>query len=316
MDASTPHVTILLLNYCGTDYTLACLQSLKHLAYNNVRIIVIDNGSPEGSAERLKMLQQQPEWANTFELLLSENNLGFSGGNNLGIRLALEQGSDAVWLLNNDTTVDPMALTELVALAQKTGGLVGSLIVYPDGRYQQAGGRVSFYTGSVKGFKEDALTDGMLVDVLTGASIYMPRAVLEQLGEWDERYFLYFEDTEFCLRAAKAGIPRNISLHSKVFHVESATTGKKNPRTQYYFHRNRLVAFLSYTSWLQALCILWYTTFRFIRTVLKVAVKTTWGLLNSRCRDQSQDLRASLRIQWLAISDALKGVRGICPHTF
>jgi GT2 family glycosyltransferase len=302
---TAPRVFILLLNYRGTDNTFACLDSLKRLNYPHFDIVVIDNASPDDSVARLKArLSENP---GEFYLIESPENGGYSSGNNLGIDYALSQADDAyIWLLNNDTTVHPDALSELVSQSQKTGGVVGSLLLYPDGTYQQVGTRLCWWTGSAKGYKESEIRDGMPLESLSGASMLIPFSVIRQVGKLDESFFLYFEDGEYSLRCLRNGISLTLAKNSKVFHVEGASTGKKSLPTQYYFHRNRLRLFWMYSTWINKVFIGFYTAFRMFRTVVKLC-----ATLNPERR---KNARISAKVQWRALQDFYQGVSGPCPH--
>ena len=301
-----PLVYILLLNYRGTDDTLACLDSLRQLNYPNYRIIVIDNASPDDSVARLQT--RLNEYPDEFHFIRSTQNLGFSGGNNLGLRYALEMsesqaGADAdayVWLLNNDTTVDTDSLTPMVEEVQRTGGLAGSLLLHPDGRYQQVGSRINWWTGSVRGYREDQVSNGMAVDTLIGASLLIPCKALRQAGLWNESFFLYFEDGEYSVRCARLGFSLTVATASRIFHKEGATTGRKSRLTQYYYHRNRLACLLPYANPLQKIGMSAYTAFRFLRS----GVKSMFD----------PERRIAFQIQRLALQDFLRGIRGPCPH--
>lgn len=299
-----PPVYILLLNYRGAGYTLACLDSLRSLDYPNYRVIVIDNDSPDDSVERLQArLNSQP---GSFTLIQSGENLGFSGGNNLGIRAVLnevgDQGHGFIWLLNNDTTVAPDALSTLVEEARKTGGVSGSLILHPDGTYQQAGTRFNWWTGGSKGYAEKSLQDGMPVETLIGASMLIPLQAFRSAGLMDESFFLYFEDGEFSFRLVRHGFRLTLCAHSRIYHVESATTGKKSRLTQYYYYRNRLRLMIPLANPLQRASILLYSAFRLARSVIKSQLRN------------DPDLSVSVRIQSLAFYDFWKGICGKCPH--
>ncbi len=293
----SPSVFILLLNYRGAEDTLACLESLRGLNYPNYRIVVIDNASGDGSVEKFRVAQSQYD----FHLIESAENLGFSGGNNLGIEYAIEQGGDYVWLLNNDTTVDGSALMYLVEQSEKTGGLVGSLLLYPDRTYQQVGTRIKWLTGQTRGVPEREIQDGMEVDCLSGASMLIPTKLVRRIGMLDESYFLYFEDGEFCLRAKKLNYPCTVALRSRVFHKEGASTGKRSLRTQYYYQRNRLKMLMRYASPMEKLTIAGYTFVRLFRSIIKALSGST-------------DRRDSARIHWLAVFDYIRGAGGPCPH--
>lgn len=304
MKGNQPPVFILLLNYRGAEDTMACLDSLRWLVYKNFRIVVIDNASPDDSVAQLQArLAANPD---EFHFIQSPKNLGFSGGNNLGIQYALNlaglSGEAYVWLLNNDTTVAPDSLSHLVQTAQGYHGLIGSKLVYPDGSYQQVGTRIHWWTGSTKGYDATELEDGMRVDSLSGASMLIPMKAIREVGPMDESFFLYFEDGEYSLRCARQAYSLRVALKSKVFHKEGATTGRKSPNTQYYYHRNRLRMLKMYANPAQWLCIRTYTAFRMLRAEVK-------SLLGS-----SPEQKQSLKIQKIALQDFARGVKGPCPH--
>jgi GT2 family glycosyltransferase len=301
---SAPLVYILLLNYRGVADTLACLDSLRQLHYPNYRIIVIDNASPDDSVVQLNA--HLLEFPGAFQLIESAENLGYSGGNNLGICTALKETTPEteayIWLLNNDTTVAPDALTHLVNQAQKTGGLTGSLLLYPEGGYQQVGTRMNWWNGGSKGYPESVVREGMPVETLSGASMLIPFKALKQAGLLNETFFLYFEDGEASLRYARAGFTLTVAAQSRVYHKEGATTGRKSLATQYYFHRNRLRLLMMYASPLQKLTILCYALFRVCRSIIKSRLST----------DLERQLSAQVHV--VAVRDFLRGISGPCPH--
>lgn len=297
-------MSILLLNYRGVKQTLACLDSLRHLEYPNYQVIVIDNASGDDSVPRLKarLLQNPGE----FHLIESPENGGYSAGNNQGIRYVLTQTpadeTAYVWLLNNDTTADSDSLTHLVQQAQETGAPVGSLLLYPDGTYQQVGTRINWWTGSTKGYPERMVKRRMPVESLTGASMLVPVRLFRTAGLLDESYFLYFEDTDFSLRCAATGCALTVSPDAKVFHEEGATTGRKSWATQYYYHRNRLHMLSQWTTGPQRITFRLYTAFRLFRS----------GLKSMLSRDVER--QRAHRVFRQAVEDFRQGVRGPCPH--
>src|SRR5436190_7401977 len=125
-DRHAPSVAVIVLNWNGRDDTLACLESLAGLNYDNFQVMVVDNGSTDGSVGAIR-----PRFPGV-EIIETGRNLGFAEGNNVGIRLALDRGMDYVFLLNNDTVVDPSLLSELVAAAERCpeGGIFGAQILY------------------------------------------------------------------------------------------------------------------------------------------------------------------------------------------
>ncbi len=298
-----PHVTIVLVNYRGAKDTLACLESIDALDYTNKDVIVVDNASGDDSLAILKASSFN------FTLICSDSNLGFSGGNNLAIKAVQERNKDKsqtdykstdyIWLLNNDTQVGPSALLALVNEAQKTGGIAGSLLLYPDKQYQMVGTQINWLTGGTKGYKETELENSMPVECVSGASMLVPVSLFKRIGLMDESYFLYFEDSEFCLRAREKNYPITLAIGSRVYHKEGATTGKKSLATQYYFHRNRLKVLFQYASVQDKIPLALYSAFRLCRDGLK-------ALLQPK-------RRLNFNVQWLAFNDFIKGIDGPCP---
>jgi GT2 family glycosyltransferase len=195
------------------------------LDYNNWKVLVLDNGSTDSSVQRIR--EKHPE----VEIMELGENLGFAKGNNAGIRAALERGAEYVWLLNNDTTVDPKALRAMVEKAEGDPGIgaVGSAIYYAADRERlQAwgGGWVNFWLGRPRHFMRPVADEK--IQFLTGASLLLRRKTLESIGFLDEGFFLYWEDADYCFRLRNAGLKLAVAGNSRVWHKESATVGKKN----------------------------------------------------------------------------------------
>jgi GT2 family glycosyltransferase len=227
-------VYVLLLNWNNWKDTNECLGSLKGLDYDNWKVVVLDNGSTDGSVERIR--ERFPE----LEIMELGENLGFAGGINAGIRAALERGTEYVWMLNNDTTVDSKALRTMVEKAETDPriGAVGSAIYYTSepGRLQAwGGGYISFWLGRSRHFL-DPVPDEK-IQFLTGASLLLRRQALHSLGLLDEGFFLYWEDADYCFRLRKAGWRLAVAGDSKVWHKGMATVGKKSPLLDFHFNR-------------------------------------------------------------------------------
>lgn len=277
-------VGIILVNYTGWQTTVNALQALKTLDYPDFHVIVVDNASPDDSAQQLDGLQESLG----FTLINNSENAGYSGGNNVGIRFAIEQlKCQAVWLLNNDTQASPDSLTALMA-AVKTHGeqaLYGSLLRYPDGRYQQAGIRLNPWIGQLRGYPQPAdntLENVVLpVDAIGGASLLIPTSVIQLSGYLPEEYFLYAEDVAYALQAKANGCQRYIVPSSVVIHDEGATVSGNNshqsspspsPMAQYYYQRNRVVVLWHWLPWPQKLTMAGYSLVRLLRLGLKALV--------------------------------------------
>lgn len=227
-------IYVLVLNWNGWHDTLDCLASLDRLHDQEHHVLVIDNGSSDGSAARLRAARPDVEIVEIGE------NLGFGGGNNCGIRIALERGADFVWLLNNDTVVDPGALEALIDEARRSEdiGLVASLILrreQPEIIQAWGGGRLSFLSGRTRDFKQAVAEEE--VHFLTAASLLARRAVLEQTGGFDSRrFFMYWEDVDLCLRARQLGWRLRVAERSRVWHREAGTLGKLSGAAATYYN--------------------------------------------------------------------------------
>lgn len=242
---SEPFVYIVLLNWNGCRDTIECVESCRKLSYPNFRILLVDNGSSDGSES---MLRQRFSDA---EIIQTGANLGFAGGNNIGIRYAIEHGADYIWLLNNDTVVEPDSLSALVRGVEKDSriGMVGSKIRY----YESP--NVLWYAGAVLdscrphhlhhlGIREE--DRGQYDEVcetgyVTGCSLLAKREMIEEVGLLEEGLFLYFEDSDWNARAKKAGWKVMYSPASLVYHKISASIGgADSPHMLYYTARNLL----------------------------------------------------------------------------
>ena len=217
-----PQVSCVVLNWNGWADTIECLDALGECSYPNLTVIVVDNGSTDDSVARIESVYPD------IPLLKSERNLGFSGGNNVGIRYALDIGADYIWLLNNDARPAPDALSALAAKALSDGGIgaVASICYYADApsTVQAWGGsRVNLWIGYGRLCTEPH--EDNWFHSLNGTSMLIPRAAIEDVGLLDEGFFLYWEDTEFCLRLRKNGWRIAAAPGSRVLHKVSASTG-------------------------------------------------------------------------------------------
>src|ERR1700744_698771 len=199
---SYPHVVCIIVNWNGWKDTIGCLNSLKRCTYPNLTVIVVDNGSTNDSVSRIRAAHPD------IKLLESEKNLGFPAGNNIAIRYAMSQEVEYFWLLNNDTEADPDALSTLVAKAvtNKRIGAVSSICYYydkPDTVQVWAGARANLWIGYVRNATSphpDEWFHGIY-----GASMLLSRAALQDAGTLDERFFLYWDETELSFRLHKKG---------------------------------------------------------------------------------------------------------------
>ncbi len=252
-------VSIIILNYKQTEDTIQCLDSVYRNNHRRFQVVVVDNDSQDDFSERLVKWAKEngkrvicckdedmvfPEKGFDQELIFISNreNLGFAGGNNIGIRYSLECGAEYIWLLNNDTVIEEDALFELIrsSLIDERIGLISSKIyVYSDRSKVQYDGSSLSYSGK-KDIKNDKLR---IVKFAPACSLLIHRDVFKEIGLLEESYFLYFEDNDFCKRANEAGWMILYNPQSKVYHKGGTFIGKKwlkTPISAYYASRNFL----------------------------------------------------------------------------
>jgi GT2 family glycosyltransferase len=244
-------VGVIILNWNGKKDTDECLDSLKSITYPNYEIILVDNGSTDGSVEYLKKLH--PE----IEIIENQKNLGFAEGNNVGIIKAIENKADYVLLLNNDTVVSPDFLTTMIDVAESNDkyGIVGPKICYyhDPSKIWSVGGDVNLFTGSIKNkgnMDPQEMYKGIkIVDYISGCSLLIRSELIKKIGLLDKDYFLYFEETDWNMRAHKEGYVSVITCDAKILHKSGASIKKVNNLNYYYFSRNGFLFFKKNGSW-------------------------------------------------------------------
>ncbi len=243
---SSPLVYIIILNWKGWQDTIECVESCLKLTYTSFRILIVDNGSTDGSEFILH--KRFPG----IELIQTGKNLGFAGGNNIGIARALANSADYVWLLNNDTAVDPDSLSELIKVAEtdERVGIVGSKILYYDDpkKIWFAGGiwnKNQSFTRHRGSNEVDAgqYDDISSVDFITGCSLLARFSMINEIGVMKEDYFLYWEDIDWNVTAAERGWKILFAPRSRIRHKVSASTIDRSRIQSYYFMRSGLLFF-------------------------------------------------------------------------
>ena len=243
--SSLPKVAVIILNWNGKDDTLECLASVKKLDYANYEIVVVDNGSNDASVDAIS--KQYPD----VTLLQTCENLGYAGGNNVGICWALEQSVDYVLVLNNDTIVDTQLLRYLVAAGFDDNqiGLLGPTNYYysEPNKIWTIGATINEqpHTGYKMigdGDNEGTWRGAIQFDALIGSAILIHKRVFESIGLFDERFFLCWEELDFCERARKADYKCLFVPEAKIWHkVGSTLGGNESPLRTYFNVRNRLL---------------------------------------------------------------------------
>ncbi len=237
-------VYIILINYNGYNDTIECVDSLKVITQTKFKIIVVDNKSTDNSFERLKRNLDKD-----VILIEAESNNGFSAGNNIGIKYAMEHGAKYVLLLNNDTIINEDFLTPMLEFSKKNNncGCISCRINYNDERNKiwYDGGNFNYYfcrTDHNNFNKEYSKYTGFNeTKFVSGCCMLLPINVIEKIGLMDERYFLYVEDTEYCLRIKQNGYKLYWDSNHKIYHKVSSSTKYISRAAQFYEIRNRLL---------------------------------------------------------------------------
>ncbi len=239
-----------ILNWNNADDTLACLASLEKTTYSRFETVVIENNSQDDSLARISSYQAPYP----LHILSQKENLGFAGGVNQGIRYAMAHNADFIFLLNNDARIAPDTIKKMLAAAQEhqNVGIFGPIIFHISDDVQTdrvwfAGGILDWLDIARIGKHETMPpqpSDGTApTSFITGCAMLIRREVIEAIGEFDERFFLYFEDVDYNLRAKKAGWGITIVPGAKTWHKVSATALKQTgaPAILYYHHRNGML---------------------------------------------------------------------------
>lgn len=240
-----PKVFIIILNWNGLQDTLECLKSVFKLDYPNFEIIVVDNGSADNSVGVIRRAYPH------IIMIENKENLGYTGGNNIAMRYAMEHGADYMWLLNNDTVVEPDTLSKIVDAAEASPdiGLVSPVVCYYDepDRIQFYGSYVDWQNQTIVVPADKNLDiDNDFISgpnvCLWGTAFFIKKEVVEKIGHLNEDFFAYWEDTEYSLRVLNAGYRNLLCTSAKVYHKTTLPSPGTLGRSIYYFYymtRNR-----------------------------------------------------------------------------
>lgn len=290
-----PQVSIVILNWNGWKDTIECLESIYQINYSNYDIILVDNNSTDNSIEKIKeyckgkikvkskYIKYNPlnkpikifeytekeiktlknrtdayhELPSSKKITLIKNkkNYGFAGGNNVGIRFALNTDSSYILLLNNDTIVDPDFLTELIKAAKKYKniGSIQSLLLKPDGKLiDSLGQEIYIWSAMDKGINSTynpLKKDREIFGACAAAAIYTKEA-LKKIGLFDEDFFVIFEDVDLSWRIRLNGFKSVLAVNSIVYHKrgisESINQHETSNLMEYHYNKNLLITMLKY----------------------------------------------------------------------
>lgn len=243
--ALVPRVCVVVLNWNGLLDTLECIESLKRLDYPAFEILLVDNGSTDGSVGSIRA--HHPD----ISILENGRNLGYSGGNNAGVELAFSRGADYVLILNNDTIVSPDIITQLSRTAAflPKDSIVGSAIYRFDRRDSlwMLGANwdsleCRFEPLNANNSPESANRWVREVDYIVGCALFLSRSSFERVGGFDEDFFLHYEEIDWCFRARRLGFRSFVTLDARLWHkISGSFGGSDSPLVEYFRTRNRLL---------------------------------------------------------------------------
>ena len=296
--------SIVIVNHNGADDTLECLDSLSKIDYPDYEIILADNASSDASFILNKIHKNFP----AVKILALPRNLGFAGGNNAGIKAALDGGARCVLLLNNDTTVASDFLNQMVKAAEsdKKIGVVGAKIYYfaEKTRIWYNGGVFSWINGGCHiqdGAIDENPDDKEIINTeyATGCALLIKREVIEKIGLLCEDFFMYYEDIEWCLRGGEAGYKTVVAPAAHIWHKVSRSASKMGvPVIHYYNIRNALLLTKMHASAPAKMLTYLWSAYHCVKQIAK--------LIMFRDRDSKHIARAIMR----GISDFYRGKYG------
>lgn len=281
MDA--PLISIVTINYNSTKDTLEFLESVYQTSYQSKEIIVIDNASRENPKQVILLRFPQV----TF--IRSETNLGFAGGNNLGIK---DSKGKYLFFLNNDTLLPKHFFEPIITFmeAHSEAGMASPKILYPDNKTIQYVGSVGVnpYTGRGRRIALLEEDKGQFdrcyeTDLAHGAALVVPRVVIDKVGPMPEQFFLYYEEHDWCEQIKRAGYKVFYIGDSKIFHKGSVSIGgAHSPLKVYYLTRNRLLFMRRNFRGIQFYCgLIFFIALTVPKQTLSFLLRGKFKLLNS-----------------------------------
>jgi GT2 family glycosyltransferase len=270
-----PRVSIIIVHWDDFENTYACLKSVSELRYTPIDVIIVDNNSLDFSFDDAKKLLP------TSKIIKSERNLGYAGGNNLGMKYAAENGADYIWILNNDVIVESESLSLLVNAAQSNTnvGLLGPKVMIKEipekiltvGGFIQEDGQI-YHLGMGQHDKNQFSTVQDR-DYLSGCALMASVELLDKIGFLDEDYFLYHEDIDLCYRTKLGGFKILFIPDAKVWHPDTRKRDENSTIVNYYLSRNSLLFLKKHKFGIYAIVRL---MFRYIRRIGSWSLHPKW----------------------------------------
>ena len=236
-------VILIVLNWNKPLDTIECVDSCRRIDYDNFEIVIVDNHSADDSVRLFK--ERFPD----LVVLCNEDNLGYAGGNNVGIRYALSRDADYILLLNNDVVVDRNVLKVLVQTAREfpEAGMLAPKVLFYDDRsaINSLGTRMDWlrlrpFVGEFNEKDEGQFERVQKKDILVGCALFITRRTIDRIGLIDERFFIFHEEADWCFRNLKSGSANLVAPQAVVYHKASKTMREFSALTHYYSIRNFL----------------------------------------------------------------------------
>lgn len=266
-------VAIILVNYNGISDTIECINSILKIKNRNYKIIVVDNNSKDYEADKLE--KNFPD----IIVIKSNKNLGFSGGNNLGIKYAMENKYEYILLLNNDTIIDSEMIDYLLKYADNNTITVPKMYYYTDKKtIWYAGGNISKLTGRVKHNRKNKIDHNSKENIkkcsfATGCCLLIHCDIINKIGYLNEEYFMYCEDVDYCLKALESKIKILYIPQAKLWHkVSKSTGGSFSHFSVYYMTRNRFIYIKKYRSYF-SICAYYFTLIKCYIRIIQYMMK-------------------------------------------
>lgn len=276
-EAARPLVYVVILTWNQRKDTLGCIESLSRMTYPNYRILLVDNGSSDGTVEAVRA--RFPD----VEFVVNPENMGFPGGNNIGLSYALDQHVDYIFMINNDTVVEPAILDELMACANlpDVGMLTPKIYSFDQPHHiWSVGGKKHKWTLEVISRGDGQLDHGQWEDVieqdyLFGCALLLKRSLLERVGLFDAGFNpIYYEDVDLCLRARQAGFRLLLVPRARMWHKGSASGGGfDSPRVRYLMARNSVRFFRKHVHGWQWFIVIPYRFGSAVKTTVRLLIR-------------------------------------------
>lgn len=292
----SPRVLVVVLNWNSAADCLRCLQSLRRLTYSASQILVVDNGSTDDSLAHIR------SGAPDAEVCESNRNLGYAGGNNLGIEWGLARGFDYFWLVNPDVVVEAGSLTALVEVAEAEAqkGMIGPLVYCAERPHELLSAGGVFGPGRdwhrwIVELDAQHAAAAADVDFLSGCALLVKRTTIEAVGMLDERFFLYEEDVEWCYRARRAGWRVALATRARVWHPDTRVRDDLAARVTYYIARNQLLLIRTHRLGAR---LAGGVLLRHLRTLVSWSVRPKWRHKRAQRRALARALLDAARGRW------------------